>query len=246
MKPATPLEVPVDWQLGPIAITRTVTVTWGLIAALLLGAWLLRRRLSVERPSTAQLAAEALIAYTEQQIREVIGDEPEPYLPLVLTLFVFILACNLLGALPTELGISPPTADLATTSALALIVFGAVPGFGVWRRGLLPYLSGYLQPYVVMLPLNVIGELSRTLALAVRLFGNMMSGGVLLGIVASLGAVVLAGLPVVVLGVPLAILTLITGVVQAYIFAILAMVFIGAGVQGGRRDASPEPRPEED
>jgi F-type H+-transporting ATPase subunit a len=165
----------------------------------------------------------------QTQIREVSRQDPAPYLPFIGTLFLFILICNLLAIIP---GYQAPTGSLTTTAALAACVFVAVPIHGISKQGLRGYLRQYLEPTVIMLPFNIFGELSRTLSLAVRLFGNVMSGGMIAGIL-----LIIAPLFVPVL---MQALGLLTGVVQAYIFAILAMVYIGSATQAHQhsREAS--------
>jgi F-type H+-transporting ATPase subunit a len=159
-----------------------------------------------------------LVSGINSQIREVsCGQDPRPYLPFVGTLFIFIAVSNLLSVVP---GFIPPTSSLSTTTALAFSVFVAVPVFGISRHGLARYLKQYLQPTFFMLPFNIIGELSRTLALAVRLFGNILSGTIIVGIIVSILPFLF---PVV-----LQLFGLLTGMIQAYIFAILAMVYIAS------------------
>lgn len=152
------------------------------------------------------------------QIRDVSGQKPDAYLPFIGTLFLFIAVSNLLAIVP---GYLPPTASLSTTTALALVVFVSVPFFGISKQGLAAYLKNYLQPTVFMLPFNIIGEFSRTLALAVRLFGNVMSG-------VKIGAILLAIAPLF-FPVIMQALGLLTGMIQAYIFALLALVYIASG-----------------
>lgn len=216
----TPDEV-VLVEAGPLRLSLTIVMTWLVMALLIGGAALVTRRLTTgPRPPRWQTLLEVVIETTRAQIEEVTGRDGTRYLPFVATLFLFIAVSNLLMVVP---GYVPPTASLSTTAALALCVFVAVPLFGIRASGLRRYLAGYLRPNPLMLPFNVIGELSRTLALAVRLFGNAMSG-------AKIGAILLAVAPLV-FPVLLNLLGLITGLVQAYIFAILALVYIASGVQ---------------
>jgi len=214
------LDIPVIFNVGPVEVTRTVVTTWGLMAGLGIAAWLIRRRLK-PTPGPFQMAVEAMMTYLDEQIREIVGREPARYLPLAASLFIFILTANLISLLPV---VESPTADPATTSALALIVFFVVPFYGITERGFGGYLRGYLKPAWIMLPFNLIGELSRTLALSVRLFGNMMSGQLVVGVLISLAGVV---------AVVVEFLGLITGVVQAYIFTIITLVYIGGAVRSG-------------
>ena len=205
-------------KIGVVELNATIVTTWALMAVLVMVAWLVTRRLSTQaQMSRWQNLLEVLVAKMRDQIAAVSQQAPGPYLPFVGTLFVFILTANLLNLIP---GITPPTASLSTTTALALCVFMAVPIFGIAREGFLAYLRQYLRPTPLMLPFNLIGELSRTIALAVRLYGNIMSGTVIVGILLSL---VPFFFPVL-----MQLLGLITGVIQAYIFAILAMVYIAS------------------
>ena len=154
------------------------------------------------------------------QIRDVSRQDPGPYLPFVGTLFLFTATANLLSVVP---GYRPPTGSLSTTAALATCVFVAVPLYGIASQGMGQYLKHYIQPTVLMLPFNVIGELSRTLALAVRLYGNMMSGTVI--------AAILIGFVPLFVPVLMQLLGLLTGMIQAYIFAVLAMVYIASATR---------------
>jgi F-type H+-transporting ATPase subunit a len=206
------------FQQGWFTINATIAFTWLLIIIMSLGSWLITRRLSSEGTLTRwQNLLEVLVSGINGQIREVSRQEPGPYLPFVGTLFVFIAISNLLAIVP---GYIPPTSSLSTTAALAICVFVAVPIFGIAQRGVLSYLKQYIQPTFFMLPFNIIGEISRTLALAVRLYGNMMSGTIIVAILLTITPLVF---PVVMQA-----LGLLTGLIQAYIFAILAMVYIAS------------------
>lgn len=211
----------VYWEWGFLEINATIAFTWGVMALMIVGAWLLTRRLtsSTDIPR-AQNALESIIDYIRSQIKEISGgDRPDPYLPFIGTLFLFIAIANLLTMVP---GYVAPTASLSTTAALAGAVFLAVPAYGIIHQGWRAYLRHYIEPNPVMLPFNVIGDLSRTLALAVRLFGNVMSGT---KIVAVLVAIIPLLFPIVFRA-----LGLLTGLIQAYIFAVLAMVYIASGM----------------
>lgn len=208
----------VIFQWGWFQINATILFTWLVMLLLALGSRLVTRKLASEGPlSRWQNLLEVLVTGIKDQIREVSRQEPGPYLPFVGTLFIFIALSNILAIVP---GYVPPTSSLSTTAALAICVFIAVPVFGITHQGLPDYLRQYLQPTFFMLPFNIIGELSRTLALAVRLYGNMMSGTI---IVAILLTVVPLVFPVIMQA-----LGLLTGLIQAYIFAILAMVYIAS------------------
>ena len=176
-----------------------------------------------------QNALEVVVGFLRTQIREVSDQAPDRYLALVGTLFVFIFTSNVLAILP---GYVPPTASLSTTTALALCVFFAVPFYGITSQGVGAYLRRYVRPNVFMLPFNIISELSRTLALAVRLFGNVMSFTKIVAILLAIAPIVFPAL--------LNALGLLTGVIQAYIFSVLAMVYIAAGTRAERTRASPE------
>jgi F-type H+-transporting ATPase subunit a len=226
------------WRVGPFAINATIASTWGIMALLAAGGRLLTRRLTTgPQLSRWQNLLEVLVGGIHDQIREVSRQEPGPYLPFVGTLFLYISTSNLLAIVP---GYIPPTGSLSTTTALAIAVFVAVPLYGIAREGPLGYLGHYLRPSPLMLPFNVIGELSRTIALAVRLYGNIMSGTVIVAI--------LLGLAPFFFPIVMQVLGLITGMIQAYIFAVLAMVYIASatsarastGRRGSEQDSSPD------
>lgn len=208
----------VFFQWGWLKINATISFTWLVIFLLTFGSWLVTRKLASEGElSRWQNLLEVLINGIKGQIREVSRQEPGPYLPFVGTLFIFIALSNILAVVPAYV---PPTSSLSTTAALAICVFIAVPVFGIARQGIINYLRQYLQPTFFMLPFNIIGELSRTLALAVRLYGNMMSGTVIVAILLTITPLIF---PIVMQA-----LGLLTGLIQAYIFAILAMVYIAS------------------
>jgi F-type H+-transporting ATPase subunit a len=227
----SPLATKVVFMLGPIPVAESVVVTWALIAILSFAGLFVRSRLSLV-PSRAQAAFELVVGAMQDLIRDTMRAPPEPYLPLLGTLFTFILLANWSSIVP---GIEPPTAHIETDAALALIVFFAVIYFGIRARGLGAYLRTFAEPTWLMIPLNIVETVTRTFSLIVRLFGNVMSGVFIVGIVLSL-----AGLLV---PIPLMALELLTGAVQAYIFAVLAMVFIGGAVgetrAGGRQGEPP-------
>jgi F-type H+-transporting ATPase subunit a len=211
------------WQHGFIKINSTIATTWGLMLLLVVGSWLAARGLSKgPKVSRWQSLLEMLILGIVGQIGDVGLREPRKYIGFLGTLFLFIAMSSLCTILP---GYDPPTGSLSTTAALAICVFVAVPFFGILRRGLLAYLGSYMKPTFLMLPFNIISECSRTLALAVRLFGNMMSGAMILTILLSIAPLFF---PVV-----MNVLGLLTGMVQAYIFSILASVYITAATQTG-------------
>jgi F-type H+-transporting ATPase subunit a len=209
------------WRWGPVLLNATILYTWLVMGILALGSWLITRRLTTgaEIPKWQNLL-EVLVSSMREQIRQVSQQDPGPYLPFIGTLFIFISVANLLAIVP---GYHPPTDSLSTTAALALCVLVAVPIYGIAQQGLGGYLSHYLKPTPLMLPFHILSEISRTLALAVRLFGNVMSG-------AMLGAILLAVVP---LFFPLVmqLLELLIGQVQAFIFAVLAIVYIASATQ---------------
>jgi F-type H+-transporting ATPase subunit a len=206
------------FHIGPVPITDAVVATWAIMGVLAGGAALLTRRLSLEASAT-QSALELLVETVDGQIRDTMQTGPGPYRAFIGTLFVFIFVANWTTLIP---GVEPPTAHLETDAALALLVFVAIIAFGIRAGGLGGYLATFATPSIVMVPLNLIESITRTFSLLVRLFGNVMSGVFVIGIVLSL-----AGLLV---PIPLMALDLLTGAVQAYIFAILAMVFIAGGI----------------
>ncbi len=209
----------ISTPFGPLTVTETVVTTWGVMGAILIVALIIRTRLSARNPGRAQQICEALIGWLEDEIRAIIGREPAPFIPLIAAIFIFILVSNLVSLAYFK----PPTADITTTAALAFVVFLAVPFYGIMLTGPLNYLKTYTQPYWPMLPLNIIGAFARTLALAMRLFGNMFSGEILVGVMLALVPFLLP--------LPLMFLSLIAGTVQAYIFAVLTMVYIAGAVR---------------
>jgi F-type H+-transporting ATPase subunit a len=211
------------WQHGFVQLNATIVTTWVIILLLTSGAWVITRRLSTELSvSRWQAALEILVTGIAAQIEEVGLKPARRYIPFLGTLFSFIAIANLLTIVP---GYEPPTGSLSTTAALALCVFVAVPVFGIRQRGWRGYLQSYLQPTAIMLPFNIISEFSRSLALAVRLFGNMMSGAMILGILLTITPFIFP--------VAMSALGLLTGMVQAYIFTILATVYIAAATGAG-------------
>lgn len=206
------------WEWGVVRINATIVFTWLVMAVTTAGSWLVTRKLTRAGPmSRWQNALEVIVDGIRRQIREVTHEDPDEHTAFIGTLFLFILVCNVLAIVP---GYHAPTGSLSTTAALSLLVFVAVPVYGIGRQGLRGYLRQYVEPTWLMLPFNVLGELSRTLALAVRLYGNMMSGAVIVAILLLIAPLFF---PVV-----MQLLGLLTGVIQAYIFAVLAMVYIAS------------------
>lgn len=221
----------VYWHYGVIKLNATIVFTWALMLVLVVGSKLITRKLSVDlQRSRWQNLLEIVVAGIETQIGEVGFKRPEKYLGFIGTLFLFIALASLCIVIP---GYEPPTASLSTTAALALCVFVAVPLFCIEEQGFGGYLKSYAQPTVIMLPFNIISELSRTLALAVRLFGNMMSGAMIVAILLTITPFIF---PIVMTA-----LGLLTGMVQAYIFSILAAVYIAAATR--TREPAPTVEP---
>ena len=219
MHVTSPFAERIVFTVGPLAVSGAVVTTWALMVALVLVSWLGTRRLS-ETPGLLQGALELLVEGIEDQLREITLRDPAPLVPLLGTLFLYLATANLSSVLP---GVESPTARIETPAALALVVFASVHVFGVRAHGVRRYLRRYLRPTPLLLPLNVLAEITRTFALMIRLFGNIMSHGLVVAIVVSI-----AGLLV---PVPLMILGVLIGLVQAYIFTVLAAVFVGAAVE---------------
>jgi F-type H+-transporting ATPase subunit a len=209
------------YHLGPISLNATIVFTWLVMVLMVAGSWLVTRAIAdSDRLTPAQNLLEVVVSAVQDQIREITEQDPARFVPFIGTLFLFIAVSNALGIVP---GFIPPTGSLSTTAALAICVFVAVPLYGIAHQGLIGYLKQYLTPTPIMLPFNIIGELSRTLALAVRLFGNIMSGTLIVGILLS---IVPLFFPII-----LQLLGLLTGLIQAYIFAVLAMVYIASSTR---------------
>jgi F-type H+-transporting ATPase subunit a len=216
------------WQHGFLKLNATIVFTWALMLLLAAGSLLITRRLSTNlQRSRWQNLLEIVVIGIKEQIGQIGLPHAEKYLDFLGTLFLFVAIASVCTVIP---GYEPPTGSLSTTTALALCVFVAVPFFGIADQGLAGYLKSYVKPTVMMLPFNVISEISRTLALAVRLFGNMMSGVMIIGILLSITPFIF---PIVMTA-----LGLLTGMVQAYIFSILAAVYIAAATHSRR----PEPK----
>ncbi len=217
------------WRWGFVQLNATIVFTWIVMLLLTLVSWLITRRLtsSDEQRSRWQTGLEAVVELIRGQIHEICPRGSDTYLPFAGTLFLFIAVSNVLDIVP---GWHPPTGSLSTTAALAISVGVAVPAFGILRQGLGGYLRHYLRPSWIILPFHLLSETTRNLALAVRLFGNIMSGTM---IVAILLAIAPLFVPVLMQA-----LGLLIGLIQAYIFAVLAMVYIGAAVQREQEGAS--------
>ena len=217
------------WASGPFVINATLVFTWVVMAVLTVGAWLVTRKLSHEHTrSRWQNLLEIVVTTIAGQIEEIGLQRPRLYIGFIGTLFLFIATANLATIVP---GFETPTGSLSTTTALAIVVFVAVPWFGIRDQGVGGYLKEYIKPTVIMLPFNIISEVSRTLALAVRLFGNMMSGGLIIAILLTITPFIF---PVIMTA-----LGLLTGMVQAYIFSILATVYIAAATREASSTSTP-------
>jgi len=220
----------VFWQYGFLKLNGTITFTWGLMLFMVVGSKLITRQLSTDLTRAPwQSLLEIVVTGIKKQIADVGLRRPEKYIGFLGTLFLFVALASLCTIIP---GYEPPTGSLSTTAALALCVLVAVPLFGIEERGLGGYLKSYAEPTLMMLPFNIISELSRTLALAVRLFGNMMSGTMIIAILITITPFIFP--------IAMSALGLLTGMVQAYIFSILAAVYIAAATH----DAQLRPQPE--
>lgn len=208
-------------EIGATAINATIVYTWLVMALLLVAAGLATRGIGAGvLPNRWQLLLEVIVSEMRRQIADVAQHDPGRYLPFIGTLFLFIATSNALAIIP---GYLPPTGSLSTTAALALCVLVAVPLYGIAEKGILDYLRNYIRPTIFMLPFNIIGEISRTIALAIRLYGNVMSGSVIAGILISIAPFLFPIL--------LTLLGLLTGLIQAYIFAVLAIVYIASAAR---------------
>lgn len=206
------------FQLGPVPISRAVVTTWAIMVTLSAVSWWGMRNAKVHG-GALQMALEIMVETIEKQVYGIIRGDSWPYVPMLGTVFIFLVFANLSAIVP---GTTPPTGHLETPAVLAAIVFFSVHYFGIRSRGVLEYARHYTKPNLLLLPLNVLSEFTRTFSLMIRLFGNMMSHEFILAIV-----VFLAGL---LLPIPFMLLGILIGIIQAYIFTVLAAVFIGAAV----------------
>jgi len=206
-------------DLGPVAITNTVVTTWIIMAVLWLFAWLLSRRLRID-PGPVQTAVEGIVSAFEEAIAAVAPEHSQRIMPFIASLWVFLVVANLSGLIP---GVHSPTRDLSATAALAFLVFLSTHWFGIRIQGLRGYLRHYLTPSPILLPFHLISEITRTVALAVRLFGNIMSLEM-----AALLILLVAGF---LAPVPILMLHIIEALVQAYIFGMLALIYVAGSIQ---------------
>ncbi len=214
----SPLAIAILFHIGIVPISRTVVTTWGLMAALTGGCWIATRTFRLDAGGW-QAMIETVVIAIEEQIGELLNRDAAPFLPMLGTLFIFLVVANLSGIVP---GVTAPTAAVETPAALAAIVFLSVHFYGVRIQGLGPYLKGYLRPNPVMLPFNILSEVTRSFSLAMRLFGNIMSEELVVAIILAM-----AGLLV---PIPFMAFGILVGLVQAYIFSVLAAVYIGGGI----------------
>lgn len=205
-------------QLGPVVLSGPVLTTWGIMLALGIGSWIVTRRLRLD-PGPLQVVLEGLVSAADEAIRAVLPAQTARLLPFIATLWLFIMVANLSGLIP---GVNAPTSNLSTTAALAVLVFLSVHWFGIRSEGIKGYVRHYLAPMPVMLPFHLMSELTRTVALAIRLFGNMMSLEM-----AALLVLLVAGFLV---PVPLLMLHIIEALIQAYIFGMLALIYIAGAI----------------
>jgi F-type H+-transporting ATPase subunit a len=213
------MEINTVFHIGPLEITTTVITTWIILLVLGLSCWLLTRQLS-DRPGPLQTAVEALVTIIENAVAEVAPYQVKLLMPFIGSLWIFLVITNLSGLIP---GVHSPTRDLSATSALAIVVFFSVHWYGIRIQGIKAYLTHYLQPSPILLPFHIVSEITRTLALAIRLFGNMMSLEM-----AALLILLVAGF---LAPVPILMLHIIEALVQAYIFGMLALVYVAGGIQ---------------
>ncbi|MGJ0517140.1 MAG: F0F1 ATP synthase subunit A [Methylomicrobium sp.] len=215
------------WHIGQLGISTTVVTTWGVMLLFILLALLTRLGLRPE-PGRLQNAVEAILIAIEEALKEVLPpNSVRQVLPFVGTLWLFVLAANLAGLIP---GLHAPTRDLSATAALAVLVFAASHWYGIRAHGIKLHLKHYTEPSVILLPFHIISEITRTLALAIRLFGNIMSLEM-----AALLVLLIAGFLV---PVPLLMLHVIEAVVQAYIFGMLALIYIAGALESGASETN--------
>jgi len=207
------------FSIGPVTITGTVVTTWLITALIWLAAWLISRNLKIE-PGPLQAAVEGIVMAIEDAVREVSPQHARQILPFIGSLWIYLVIANLIGLLP---GLHSPTRDLSATAALAVLVFLSTHWFGIRIQGMGNYLRHYVMPSPVLLPFHIISEITRTIALAVRLFGNIMSLEM-----AALLILLVAGF---LAPVPILMLHIIEALVQAYIFGMLALIYVAGGIQ---------------
>ncbi|HXP92074.1 MAG TPA: F0F1 ATP synthase subunit A [Candidatus Binatia bacterium] len=223
-----PLSIPVLFHLGPVAITQTVVTTWAIMLILGILAWSTTRRFKTHG-SGLQVAIEGVVEAMSDTVHATLPSASEAAFPLVATLWIFLVVANLAGIVP---GVSAPTADLSATAALAVIVFGSVHWLGIRTLGVKKYLAHYIKPTPFLLPFEIISEISRTITLAVRLFGNMMS--------LELTALMVLFIAGFLIPIPILMLHIVEALVQAYIFGMLALIYVAGSMLS--QDESPASR----
>ncbi len=216
------------FMMGPLGITRTVVTTWGIMVALTLLSLVLTHRLQ-EKENLLRTLLESIVTAMDNAVKEVVPQHAAAVFPFIASLWVFLVVANLLGIVP---GLHGPTGDLSTTAALASIVFVSVHAYGIRFQGLRPYLKHYLAPSPILLPFHLLSEITRSLALTIRLFGNIMSLEM-----AALLVLMVAGFLV---PVPLLALHIIEALVQAYIFGVLALLYIAGALESQTTSPSSE------
>ncbi len=216
------------FRIGPLRITNTVVATWAIMLVLGIAARLATRRLRFA-PASWQVVIEGVVSAIEDAIRAVLPDHFRQVMPFIATLWIFIVVANLASLIP---GVRSPTGDLSLTAGLAILVFLAVHWYGIRTSGFWNYLRHYLRPNPILLPFHVISEISRTIALAVRLFGNIFSLQM-----AALLVLLVAGF---LAPVPVLMLHIIEALVQAYIFGMLALIYVAGAIQSQQLKSSPE------
>ena len=207
------------FSIGPVHISDTVLTTWFVMAIITIICYFSTRKLSI-KPSTYQEVLEAVFETIEKTIKDVLPIDPWLVVPVLGTIWIIIGFSNLTGLIP---GLKTPTADINTTFAFAVISYSMAHVFGIATQGLKSYLLHYKEPSWILLPFHLIAEFTRTLALAVRLFGNMLSGEMI--------AVILLGVMGLIVPVPFDLLHIVIGLIQAYIFGVLTLVFIAGGLR---------------
>ena len=209
----------VVFSLGPLDITNTVVTTWGIMLLLGFVSWLITRNLSL-KPGILQILLEGVVIAIESSITGIAPQQAKQLLPFIGSLWVFLVVANLVGLVPT---LHSPTRDLSATAALAILVFFSVHWYGIRNQGIKDYLKHYMSPSPILLPFHLVSEITRTVALAVRLFGNMMSLEM-----AALLILMVAGF---LAPIPILMLHIVEALVQAYIFGMLALVYVAGGIQ---------------
>lgn len=247
------MTIAIAFTLGPIQVTTTVITTWVIMAAIGLISWFTTRKMSRSAPKEAndsknvssatkylditkstKFIFETIVTTIESAVAEVAPQQAKLLTPFIGSLWIFLVIANLIGLLP---GVHSPTRDLSATSALAIVVFLSTHWYGIRINGFKTYLKHYIKPSPILLPFHLISEITRTVALAVRLFGNIMSLEM-----AALLILLVAGF---LAPVPILLLHIIEALVQAYIFGMLALIYVAGGIQSHQLQQNKTPTPEE-